>query len=289
MRPFTNWIGLALAAGFVLTACGGGSDGSGGASSLVRVSAEPAGANCAAGGQRLLAGADSNVDNQLQDSEVQLTTFACNGPSAQVHFDVARIAVGDLRCPDGGNLVSITNGSSTVAQPLALCDGAIGAAGSAGESGASGNAGPGGTAGSAGAAGPTGPAGAAGAEGAAGATGPVGPDGPAATDPSPALAGRFYLEQVVRGGILTCTSVDADSSGTTCVDLRINGALGYLDVDPVAFNVICAAITGKAFITSGGVDYVEMTGYYIWSGSAWQQVGSKGHVEGYMRTLICPR
>jgi hypothetical protein len=286
MQAFTNKVGLVLAAGFVLTACGGGSDGSSGASSLVRVSSESAGANCAAGGQRLLAGSDSNADDQLQDSEVQLTTFACNGPSAQVHFDVARIAVGDLRCPDGGNLVSITSGSSAVAQPLALCDGAIGAAGSAGESGASGNAGSAGPVGSSGSAGPTGPAGSVGSEGAAGATGPVGPDGPAATDPLPALASRFYLQQVVRGGTLTCTSADADSSVTTCVDLRING--DYIPLATVANDVICAAITGKPFVSQGG-DIIGLTGYSSWNGSAWQHEGSKGGASSYLRSLACLR
>ena len=273
MRGFMKKLGLMLAAGFVLAACGGGSDGSSGASSLVRVSAEPVGANCAAGGQRLLAGSDSNGDDQLQDSEVQLTTFACNGPSAQVHFDVARIAVGDSRCPDGGNLVNITNGSSAVAQPLALCDGAIGAAGPNGPSGAVGDAGPAGPAGSAGSAGTSGPAGPAGSEGAVGATGAMGSEGTAGVQQL--LPGQFYPTQTVRGGTVTCETVGVSSDGYPfCSRIKVNGNVLRNDVNSdhqIEGDVICAAIIGKGRLEGRDPFQILRGGYYtLWDGSAWQ-------------------
>ena len=275
-----RYLALVLAAGFVVTACGGGSDGSSGASSLVRVSAEPAGANCAAGGQRLLAGADNNGDGQLQDSEVQLTTFACNGPSAQLRFDVVRIAVGDSRCPDGGSLVSIMNVSTAGAQPIALCDGATGAAGPTGPSGAAGDAGPVGPASSTGSAGPTGPEGPEGADGAAGATGPAGSAGPVA---EPLPLGQFVGNQIVKGAPLTCTSVTRTSQSARCFGLKLNG----LDVFAKSLrdsDAVCAVITGKtpfyAINFAGGSDP-----HYVWNGLAWAP--EAGSPIDHLSTLAC--
>ena len=266
MQAFTNKVGLLFTAAIVLSACGGGSDGSGGASSLVRVSAEPAGANCAAGGQRLLAGSDSNGDNQLQDGEVQLTTFACNGPSAKVHFDVARIAVGDLRCPAGGNLVSITDGSAAGVQLRVFCNGATGATGATGVAGAAGSAGPAGATGLAGTAGPEGPDGPTGEMGSPGGRGATGATGPATSEPLP--LGQFLSSQIVKGAVLTCSSVLLTSSSSTCLDMKLNG-LDILDTsDEAAALVLCAAITGKATASEGTTTSISDP-YYVWSGSGW--------------------
>jgi Collagen triple helix repeat (20 copies) len=72
--------GLALS---TLVACGGGDGATGpagasGLAAVLRGSAEPAGANCATGGTRLEAGADTNQNGKLQDSEVTSTAFVCN-------------------------------------------------------------------------------------------------------------------------------------------------------------------------------------------------------------------
>jgi hypothetical protein len=78
-----------------LVACGGG-DGADGASGLIaalRSSTAPPGANCPAGGTRLQAGADTNRNGLLEDSEVTTTTFVCNGPNVsvrQTHIDQTR-------------------------------------------------------------------------------------------------------------------------------------------------------------------------------------------------------
>jgi hypothetical protein len=71
------------------------------------------------------------------------------------------------------------------------------------------------------------------------------------------------------------------------VDLRINGEY-VMDAGTDADAVICAAITGKNFVPLGG-DIVGVTGYYIWNGSEWQHVGSKGGASSYLRTLGCLR
>ena len=48
---------------------------------LVRMVAEPAGMNCASGGQKMQLGADVNGNGQLDNGEVQETRYVCNGNS----------------------------------------------------------------------------------------------------------------------------------------------------------------------------------------------------------------
>lgn len=84
------WV-LAAALSLTLAGCGGGGDGAAGAtvtasvpgpvggSVLVATMAEPAGANCAAGGVRIKSGLDTNGNGVLDDGEVKDAVFACNG------------------------------------------------------------------------------------------------------------------------------------------------------------------------------------------------------------------
>jgi len=298
MRAIAMRIGCVLV-GVLLTACGGGgSDGHDAENVLIQRSAEPAGANCAAGGQRLQIGPDGNGDGQLQDGETQHTAFACNGLPAQASLDVTSIAPGDSRCPDGGNLVSTTNGLAGGVQLVALCNGALGATGipgPAGPEGATGAAGPtgsngligptgaegligvtgpSGSAGSTGAIGPMGPAGSTGATGptgdtgTTGATGATGATGPAA-DPEPLPLGEFLPSQIVHGAILTCDSVGlVPPNSYACIGMKLNG----LDILSILKeeNVICAAIIGRTRSTT--VTYLQngTSGpHYFWNGSAW--------------------
>jgi MYXO-CTERM domain-containing protein len=115
-----------------------GSVGPAGHSSRVTVTTEPAGVNCAAGGQKIETGVDTNDNGTLDDGNT-VATYVCNGQIG---------AVGPA--------------------------GATGATGASGATGATGEAGP---QGHTGAAGPAGPTGAKGATGPAGATGEVGPQG----------------------------------------------------------------------------------------------------------------
>lgn len=93
-----------------LSACGSdGKDGTpnrngtGGSSALVDVSSEPAGANCASGGQRIDYGQDTNRNNVLDAGEVTGTRYACtDGSSALV--DITPEPAG-ANCAHGGNRV----------------------------------------------------------------------------------------------------------------------------------------------------------------------------------------
>jgi hypothetical protein len=62
-----------------------------GANSLVKVTAEPPGANCVAGGQRIDVGVDANGNGVLDPSEVTQTAYVCNG-----------VDVDDAAAPDAG-------------------------------------------------------------------------------------------------------------------------------------------------------------------------------------------
>jgi hypothetical protein len=285
MQRLTSRLGFVFAIGIALAACGGGSsEGPDGANSLVKTTAEPAGANCAAGGQRLQIGRDRNDDKQLQDSETQYTAFACNGLASQARLDVAAIAPGDVRCPDGGNLVSVTGDAAAGAQVLAVCNGANGATGAAGPAGATGAMGPAGPAGPDGAAGAPGPKGPTGPTGPTGATGATGAMGPAAPEPVP--LGQFLPSQIVKGALLTCTSVSLTSTVASCGGVKLNGidiAVDFVEAE----TTICAAITGtgsaSSNISSGGAS----DPHYIWNGSVWApQAGSS--VE-YLTGLSCLR
>ena len=82
----------------LLCGCGGGSDsigffgddgapgaaGANGANALVTVSAEAAGANCAAAGSKIEAGLDTNRDGTLAAVEVTSTQYLCNGATGAV-------------------------------------------------------------------------------------------------------------------------------------------------------------------------------------------------------------
>jgi small nuclear ribonucleoprotein (snRNP)-like protein len=57
-----------------------GTNGSNGQTSLIRTSAEPAGANCSSGGIKVESGLDANNNNVLDAAEVSVTRYVCNGP-----------------------------------------------------------------------------------------------------------------------------------------------------------------------------------------------------------------
>lgn len=56
-----------------------GPQGAAGVASLVRVDSEPAGSNCAAGGQKILTGIDDNGNRVLDVAEEDSASFVCNG------------------------------------------------------------------------------------------------------------------------------------------------------------------------------------------------------------------
>jgi hypothetical protein len=64
-----------------------------GLNSLINLTDEPSGSNCAEGGQKIEVGIDQNGNNQLDQNEVQSTKYSCNGadgtgaPDKQVRLD----------------------------------------------------------------------------------------------------------------------------------------------------------------------------------------------------------
>ena len=56
-----------------------GDIGPSGLKSLIKIEAEPVGQNCVSGGLRIKSGIDKNDNNILEDDEIQVTDFLCNG------------------------------------------------------------------------------------------------------------------------------------------------------------------------------------------------------------------
>jgi hypothetical protein len=77
--------------------------------SLVAAQPEPAGDHCAAGGQRIDIGADTDADGTLASSEIMQTVYVCNGAAAAP-------ADGGTAAPDGGAGGAMDGGE----QPLAV-------------------------------------------------------------------------------------------------------------------------------------------------------------------------
>jgi hypothetical protein len=81
-------------------------DGQPGASGIIVMTPEPAGARCAAGGVYVRSGQDSNRDGSLQASEVTSDAYVCNGRDG--HSSLIRqtvIPIGSPSCIGGGVLV----------------------------------------------------------------------------------------------------------------------------------------------------------------------------------------
>jgi hypothetical protein len=123
-----------------------GTVGGDGRDSLVAQAVEPAGAHCAHGGSRIMAGLDANNDGVLQPSEVSTTSYACHGapgatgavgPRALVAVSAE---VAGVHCPVGGQRIETgidanANGvleSGEVASTAYACNGANGTNGADG-------------------------------------------------------------------------------------------------------------------------------------------------------------
>jgi len=85
-------------------ACNGqrGADGRNG--SAVRVTDEPAGANCPSGGTRIEVGPDVDADGQLDDDEVNSTRFLCDGQATQTLVAITPEPIGN-NCLNGGERI----------------------------------------------------------------------------------------------------------------------------------------------------------------------------------------
>lgn len=122
----------------VAAACGGDA-GRDGLSTLVVVTPEPAGANCAAGGQRIDVGLDDGAgggvpnNGVLEAGEIDTTDFVCDGEDGLTSLVAVNEACGETECPEGG--VSVDSGLDTdgdgvldaneVAESALVCGGTL--------------------------------------------------------------------------------------------------------------------------------------------------------------------
>lgn len=122
-----------------LTACGGGGDAEAVRANptanatdrpLVRVTPEPAGTQCATGGNRIAIGIDTNGDATLQDSEVTQTQYVCGLTGLDTLVTTTPASASS--CPYGGHLISsgydsnrnAVLDSAEVTSATAVCNGA---------------------------------------------------------------------------------------------------------------------------------------------------------------------
>ncbi|MBX5480804.1 MAG: hypothetical protein IRZ16_02980, partial [Myxococcaceae bacterium] len=72
---------------------------------LATVTAEPAGANCASGGQKIETGADADADGVLDPAEIQNTAYVCNGTNGTNGLSGLVASTPEpagANCPNGG-------------------------------------------------------------------------------------------------------------------------------------------------------------------------------------------
>ncbi len=70
---------IATVSGVAVLACGAGSNGVSGTTSLINTTPEPAGANCPNGGTRIDVGDDTNNNGTLDSGEIKQTRYVCAG------------------------------------------------------------------------------------------------------------------------------------------------------------------------------------------------------------------
>ena len=100
----------------VTFACDAADGEAGRGNSAVRVTAEPAGANCALGGNRVETGPDTNGNGQLDDDEVVSTQFFCDREDVTTLVNVVETPP-DADCINGGRTVESgvdVNGNGTL-------------------------------------------------------------------------------------------------------------------------------------------------------------------------------
>src|SRR4051794_13775100 len=152
---------LINAIALLLTACGTGEDdtpqtpgtsgdnSTKGLNSLVIVIPEPAGTNCAGGGEKINSGLDSNSDGVLEPTEVSSSSFVCNGIAQSAGTNGLNSLVNIATEPAGSNCSTggekVTSGLDTNSDGLLeppevtltgyVCNGSNGISGTNGTNG----------------------------------------------------------------------------------------------------------------------------------------------------------
>lgn len=125
---------------------GDGSNGADGASSLLALTDEVPGENCAAGGTRIDSGIDDDRDGVLDAAEIDSTAYLCDGEAGAATLVTTTPIVAGVTCPAGGVRVDHgvdddRNGTleqGEVDSSVVVCNGVDGANGEPGEAGPAG-------------------------------------------------------------------------------------------------------------------------------------------------------
>ncbi|HXH18890.1 MAG TPA: hypothetical protein VNJ07_07370, partial [Chitinophagales bacterium] len=123
-----------------------GPQGVAGYKSLLKVTTEPAGANCATGGSKIDAGVDGNNNSMLDAGEISQTFYVCNGatgPSGLKSLFTSVSEPAGANCTTGGRKIQVgvdddndnTLDAGEVEQTFYVCNGATGATGPQGPPG----------------------------------------------------------------------------------------------------------------------------------------------------------
>ncbi len=128
--PSVFWLPVALG----LAACSGsqGEAGAAGKDTLVSVTTEPAGSQCATGGEKIVTGVDTNSNGVLDPSEVTSTRYVCNGPKGSGTLVSTGAEAPGTHCAAGGIAINTgvdTNGNgvldpSEITSTTYVCNGA---------------------------------------------------------------------------------------------------------------------------------------------------------------------
>jgi len=103
MTSIRSWSTVAAMVALVATAC----TGSKGDSALVSVSTEPPGANCAEGGLKIQTGIDDDGNGSLGASEVDSTSYVCNGGTSDQALVATSVEPPGSNCADGGIKIEV--------------------------------------------------------------------------------------------------------------------------------------------------------------------------------------
>ena len=90
--------------GFLLSGCQAASQGSASDQTLIRLDSEAPGLHCVQGGKAVYAGRDGNGDAQLQDEEIEQTSYVCQLDSSSLVATLELVPPGE-RCAHGGHAV----------------------------------------------------------------------------------------------------------------------------------------------------------------------------------------
>ena len=221
----------------------GGPQGPQGYNTIVKTTAESAGANCATGGTKIEIGLDANANNVLDASEINasLTRYVCNGLTGATGAQGPQGLTGAIGAT-----------GATGAQGPAGPQGLTGATGPAGPQGPQGLTGATGATGAQGPQGLTGATGATGPAGPTGATGPIGPQGPAGPQGATGATGATGSAGANGQNALIKTSVEL--AGANCanggtkieagLDANNNGVLDASEINAALTQYVCNAIGG---------------------------------------------